>query len=362
MTLGFPRCELRGTATESSEWHSPSRGPKARYSAVVDLFDRLRGGGSARRAVPDLSVTFGRLTLPNPIMPASGTFGHGTELAAYVRLDELGAVVVKSLSAKPWRGNPPPRLVPLNEPGSMINSVGLPNPGVTAWGSTDLPALLGLNARVVASIWGHTREEFLDAAKLLAELQGPVAWEVNFSCPNLDRSNELFAFNPALLRDLLRDIREIAGEERVLWAKLSPDVPDIVEVAEAAMQGSADAVTLANSVSGMKIDIEKRSPALGNKYGGVSGRVIHPLIVSLVYQVHAALPELPIVAAGGVFRGLDAIEFMMAGASAVQVGTANFADPRATSKVLSQVEAWCRSRGCNVRDIIGTAEALDTVG
>lgn len=241
----------------------------------------------------------------------------------------------------------------------MLNSVGLPNPGVEVWSKTDLPALTKTGARVVASLWGHTRKDFLDAARQMSQLTEPVAWEVNLSCPNLDRSNELFAFNPTLMSELLSEIREISGPDRILWAKLSPDVPDIVEVAAAAAAGSADAVTIANSVAGMKINLKRRRPALGNLYGGVSGRGVHPLIVSLVYQVHRSFPKLPIVAAGGVSSGLDAVEFMLAGASAVQVGTANFLDPRATHQVLHQLRLWCRDNGCDASDLIGRADDLE---
>jgi dihydroorotate dehydrogenase (NAD+) catalytic subunit len=308
------------------------------------------------REQTDLSVNFGRLFLPNPIMPASGTFGHGAEFAAYGDLSQLGAVVVKSLSAHPWFGNPPPRLVPLRTPGSMINAVGLPNPGVVAWSESHLPALLRLKARVVASLWGHTRDEFIEAAEMMARVDGPVAWEINFSCPNLNRSNELFAHNPELLAELMREIRAVGGDRRPMWAKLSPDVPDIVTIAAAAAEGSADAVTIANSVAGMMIDVDRWVPALGNKYGGVSGPIIHPLIVALVYQVHQALPDLPIVAAGGVCSGLDAVEFLLAGASAVQVGTANFADPRATHRVLTELDEWCATHATRPRDLVGKVE------
>src|ERR1700728_3419136 len=207
-------------------------------------------------AEPDMSVEFGRLRLPNPIMPASGTYGYGDEFAAYGDPADLGAVVVKSLSAAPWSGNPPPRLIPLDEPGTMLNSVGLPNPGVQTWASEGLLRLLERGARVVASIWGHTRAEFLDAASLMSEVVGPIAWEVNLSCPNLDRSNEIFAADPGSTRSLMEEIRALCGSETVLWAKLSPDVPDIAEIAAAASEGSADAVTIANTFSGMAIDLE----------------------------------------------------------------------------------------------------------
>ncbi len=311
----------------------------------------------SRMTDPDLSVQVGRLSLANPIMPASGTFGQGAEFADYGDLSELGAIVVKSLSAHPWAGNAAPRVLPLDEPDSMINAVGLPNPGVLRWSASHLPALLRLGARVVASVWGHTAEEFIEAATLLAAVEGPIAWEINLSCPNLNRANELFAHNVVLLRQLLLELRSVAGPGRQMWAKLSPAVPDIVAIAAAAAEGSADAVTIANTIPGMLVDIERRQPALANGYGGVSGRIIHPVIVSLVYQVHMAIPSLPVVAAGGVFSGVDAIEFLMAGASAVQVGTANFADPRATHRVLNELREWCRLHETNPRDLIGAAQS-----
>lgn len=323
-------------------------------SRVRQRLGRLLAQGSSLDTAPDLTVTFGRLTLPNPIMPASGTYGYGTEFAAYGDPSLLGAVVVKSLSAAPWKGNAAPRLVPLRQAGSMLNAVGLPNPGVRAWAETHLPDLLRAGARVVASLWGHTREEFLACADALSQIEGPVAWEVNLSCPNLDRSNELFAHNALSTRSVMTEIRELAGADRVIWAKLSPSVPDIVEIAQAAAEGTADAVTIANSYPGLAIDPETGRYRLGNVVGGVSGAGVHEWIVRLVCQVHLCLPDLPVVAAGGASRGEDAAEFLVAGASAVQVGTANFYDPRATHKVLTELEAWCRKHRKSPQEMIGT--------
>jgi dihydroorotate dehydrogenase (NAD+) catalytic subunit len=291
----------------------------------------------------DLTARVGSVVLPNPVMTASGTAGHGAELAGYLDLSVLGAVVVKSLAAFPWEGNPPLRVH--ETAAGMINSVGLQGPGVEAWLAADLPALAATGARVVASIWGRSVAEYEAAARALADApDSVVAVEVNLSCPNTEAARDLFAHSESATHDA---IAATGGCGRPRWAKLSPNVTDIVPIAAAALAGGAEAVTLVNTVLGMAIDPETAGYRLGSgaRGGGLSGPAIHPIAVRAVHDVHAALPELPIVGVGGVVHGVDAAELILAGASAVQVGTATFADPRASARVLAELEAWAARTG-----------------
>jgi dihydroorotate dehydrogenase (NAD+) catalytic subunit len=299
-----------------------------------------------------MAVSVGTLRLPNPVMTASGTAGHGAELAPYVDLGGLGAVVVKSLHADPWPGNPPLRVHETTA--GMINSVGLQGPGVKAWLDADLGPLLATGARVVASIWGRSVDEYRRAAELLAEApSGVVAVEVNLSCPNTEAGRDLFAHSPSATAEVLA-ATGACGRPR--WAKLSPNAPNLVEVAGAAHEAGAEAVTLVNTVMGMAIDPETRRFRLGSgpAGGGVSGPAIHPIAVRAVFDVHRALPGVPVVGVGGIARGVDAAEMMLAGATAVQVGTATFADPRAPGRVLDELQAWARRQGvARLEDTIG---------
>lgn len=291
-----------------------------------------------RRQAVDQRVSVGAVELPNPVLCASGTVGYGTEMAGVMDLTAPGAVVVKSLSAEPWPGNPAPRVDAT--PAGMINSVGLQGPGVAAWAKEQLPALQAAGVRVVASIWGRTVEEYRRAAELLEpHRDGILALEVNLSCPNLEGGERLFARAPDSAA-AATEAAAAAGLPR--WVKLSLVAPDIVAVAAAAREAGAAAVTLINTVPGMVIDIDRRRPTLGAGAGGVSGPAIRPLAVRAVWDCHAALPDLPILAAGGVSRGTDAVEMLMAGASAVQVGTATFASPRAALRVCGELAEWCR--------------------
>jgi dihydroorotate dehydrogenase (NAD+) catalytic subunit len=298
----------------------------------------------------DLSVQVGSVRLPAPVLTASGTSGHGDELAAYVDLSRLGAVVVKSLSADPWPGNPPPRVH--QTAAGMINSVGLQGPGVAAWLARDLPPLVSLGTRVVASIWGRTVEDYRLAAEALAEApETVVAVEVNLSCPNLDGGAHLFAHDPSASAEVIRSTVAVG---RPRWAKLSPNTDRLAEVAGAVGEAGAEAVTLVNTLMGMVIDTETRRPVLGAGGGGLSGPAMHPVAVRAVHEVHTAHPQLPIVGVGGIATAVDAVEMMLAGASAVQVGTATFADPRSVMNVLDGLEAWCKRNGVEgVRDLTG---------
>ncbi|QGG95180.1 dihydroorotate dehydrogenase [Actinomarinicola tropica] len=303
----------------------------------------------------DLAVSVGSVRLPNPVMPASGTAGHGTELGAYVDLGGLGAVVVKSLAATPWPGNPPLRVH--QTPAGMINSVGLQGPGVERWLVDDLPGLLATGARVVASIWGRSVDEYRAAADLLAEAPpGVVAVEVNLSCPNVS-GHGIFAQSAP---DSAAVIAATAGCGRPRWAKLTPLVTDITEVAGAVLDAGAEALTVANTVPGLAIDVETRRSHLGGGMGGLSGPAIHPIAVRAVYECRAAHPDAAIVGVGGIARGVDAVEMLLAGADAVQVGTATFADPRACAVVLDELAAWCRAHDVpRVADLTGGAHDPD---
>lgn len=300
----------------------------------------------------DRSTTVGSLTLRAPVLTASGTAGHGAEFARYLDPASLGAVVVKSMKAGPWPGNPAPRVHPTAS--GMINSVGLQGQGVEHWLRHDLPPLLATGASVVASIWGGSVDEYRQAADALAEAPAEVvAVEVNVSCPNLEDRRRMFAHSASATAEVMKATASVG---RPRWAKLSPNAADLPEIAAAAAEAGAEAVVLANTLLAMVIDVETRRPVLGAGRGGLSGAAVHPVAVRAVYDVHDALPDLPIVGVGGVTSGQDVVEFLLAGASAVEVGTASFADPRAPRKILSQFEQWCDRHGVrSVAELIGGA-------
>ena len=300
----------------------------------------------------DMTCRLGSIQLLNPVMTASGTAGHGDELQAYFPLSSLGAVVAKSISPGPWPGNPAPRVH--QTPSGMLNSVGLQGPGVEAWIREDLPLLVTAGARVVVSIWGQRVADYAEAATMLAGVDGLTAIEVNVSCPNVEDRRRMFAHSPEATAEVLAAVHQ--ANPLPLWAKLSPNVADLAEVANAAIKAGAEAVTLINTVLGMTIDIDKRRPLLGAGGGGLSGAAIHPVAVRAVYDVRSALPDATIIGVGGVMSGADAIELLMAGANGIQVGTATFRDPRAPLRVLEEMESWCARRGVrSVSDLIGAA-------
>lgn len=292
---------------------------------------------------PDLSTSVGSVRLRSPILTASGTSGYGDELAGYGDLSQLGAVVVKSLAAFAWDGNASPR-VGASGP-HMLNSVGLAGPGVTAWRENHLPGLLARGATVIGSVWGRTVEEFAEAAQLFSGAD-IAALEVNASCPNLEDRSRIFAHSPAATAEVV-DAARAAGLP--LWVKLSPNTPDLVSVAAAAVDAGAEALVLVNTVLGMAVDIERRRPVLGNTVGGVSGPGILPVALRAVFECRAAFAATPIVGVGGVASGEDAVAMLMAGANAVEVGTASFADPRAPWRIQIDLESWLR--GHDVRDL-----------
>jgi len=302
----------------------------------------------------DPQVRVGSVELSCAVMTASGTSGHGTELGAYFDLSSIGAVVVKSMKVDPWAGNPAPRVHPVT--GGMINSVGLQGEGIAHWRRSELPALESAGATVVASIWGRNVAEYAAAARALGDLGADVvAVEVNLSCPNLDGGAHLFAHDPVAAAEVIA-ATESCGRPR--WAKLSANTDRVVDVAAAVAEAGAEAVTLVNTLMGMVIDVENSTPVLGSGAagGGLSGAAIHPVAVRTVFDVHAALPGLPIVGVGGIGDTRGAVEMMMAGADAVQIGTASFAEPRSVHMVRVGLEHWCGHRGiAAVRDLKGRA-------
>ncbi len=300
----------------------------------------------------DLSTFVGSVGLRAPVMTASGTAGHGAEFANYLEPAALGAVVVKSMKSESWAGNPAPRVHATAA--GMINSVGLQGKGVSHWLEHELPALIATGATVVASIWGSSVDDYARAASALADAPSEVvAVEVNVSCPNLEDRGSMFAHSRSATAEA---IGATAACNRPRWAKLSPNAADLPEIAEAAHGAGAEAVVLTNTLLGMVIDVDSRRPVLGAKKGGLSGAAIHPVAVRAVYDVHEALPAIPIVGVGGTSTGTDVVEFLLAGASAVEVGTATFADPRAPRRILAEFEKWCERHGVEaVTELIGGA-------
>ncbi len=297
--------------------------------------------GSADRRAVGLATRVGAVALPNPVMTASGTSGHGTELADYGSLRDLGAVVVKSLSVDPWPGNPAPRVHEVG-PG-MLNSVGLQGPGLDAWRARRTAGAGPVGPRVVVSIWGRTVEEYRRAADAVARAAASgdgaciVALEVNVSCPNVEDRSRMFAHSAEATGRVLA--ATACGLPR--WAKLSPNVPDVVEIASGAVEAGAEGLTLVNTLLGLALDTETGRPVLGAGGGGLSGAAVHPVAVRAVWECRSAFPDLPLVGVGGVFSGRDAVELLQAGADAVQVGTATFREPRAPWRVLRELEQWC---------------------
>lgn len=301
-------------------------------------------------AVGELPTRVGGVELRNPVMTASGTAGHGAELAPYLDLASLGAVVTKSISADPWPGNPAPRVHEATA--GMLNAVGLQGPGVATWLAEELPPLLATGATVVASIWGRSVDDYRRAADLLADAPAQVvAVEVNLSCPNVEDRSGMFAHSAEATEAAMA---VTAGCGRPRWAKLSPNAGDILPIVDAAVRGGAEAVTLVNTVMGMAIDPATRAYRLGNGGGGLSGPAIHPVAVRIVHDVAAARPGIAIVGVGGVTDAETAAELLVAGASAVQVGTATFADPRAPGHVARSLVDWCRQHEVDdVLELIG---------
>ena len=303
------------------------------------------------RPAVDLRVQLGPLELANPIVTASGTFGHGAEVARLCDPTRLGAVTAKSQAPFAWAGNPAPRLHP--SACGLVNAVGLQGNGIEHWIAHDLPALRALGARVIASIWGRSTEDFARAAELLVPVKAELmALEVNLSCPNLQHDDTIFAHDPRATNEVMRNVTQIATVP--VFAKLAPGVTELVHVAGAALQGGADGLTLVNTVRALLVDAELRRPVLGSAGGGLSGAAIKPIALRAVYEVTQAHRGVPVIGTGGVSSGVGAVEMLLAGATAVGVGTATFAEPRAALRILAELEDWCARHGVtHAAELIG---------
>ena len=297
-----------------------------------------------------MAVSIGGLRLKNPVMTASGTFGYGDEYAPYVDLNCLGAVVVKGLSLEPRAGNPPPRI--METPCGMLNAVGLQNIGVKAFIREKLPFLRDHDVAVVANIFGESVEEYAAVAELLGRAEGVHALEVNISCPNVKRGGVAFGTDPDMAAEVTRAVKAATGLPVIV--KLTPNVTDIAGIAAAVEAAGADAVSLINTLTGMSVDIERRVPHLRNVTGGLSGPAIRPVALRMVWQV-ARRVSIPVIGLGGIMTARDALEFLIAGARAVQVGTAHFVQPCACEEVLSGIEAYLERHGIeDINDVIGS--------
>ena len=289
------------------------------------------------------SVNLCGVELKNPVMTASGTFGSGAEYCEFVDLNKLGAVVTKGVANIPWAGNQTPRVAEVY--GGMLNAVGLQNPGIDVFCERDIPFLKQYDTKIIVNVCGKSTQDYLEVVERLAD--EPVDMlEINISCPNVKEGGIAFGQDPKLVETITSDIKKIAKQPVIM--KLSPNVTDITEMARAAEAGGADCLSLINTLTGMKIDINRRSFVLANKTGGMSGPAIHPIAVRMVYQVAQAV-KLPLIGMGGISTAEDAIEMILAGATAVSVGTANFVDPRATEKIVAGIEAYMRK--FDVKDI-----------
>lgn len=297
-------------------------------------------------AASRLQTTVGNLTFANPILTASGTYGSGKEYAPFVNLSRLGGVVTKSVTLYPTLGNPPPRVV--ETPAGMLNAIGLQNEGVEVFLKTLLPPLRKKAKRVIVNVAGKTVEEYVGVVERL-EGSGIDALEINISCPNVKEGGMAFGVSASAAAGLIRRLRPVTTLP--LWVKLSPNVTDIVAIARAVYEEGADALTVANTFLGMAIDIETRRPILGNITGGLSGPAIHPLTLRLVWEVAHRLP-CPIVAAGGGAGVREIVAFLLAGASAVEIGTMNFVEPAFCERLIEELEIWCSQRNTTVRELI----------
>ncbi len=284
-------------------------------------------------------------------MTASGTFGSGAEYSEFVDLNRLGAVVTKGVASVPWEGNPTPRVAEVY--GGMLNAVGLQNPGIDVFIERDIPFLKHYDTKIIVNVCGHTVEEYCEVVERLAD-QPVDMLEINISCPNVKEGGIAFGQDPAAVEAITREVKKRAAQPIIM--KLSPNVTDIGEMARAAEAGGADALSLINTLTGMKIDVRRKKFVLANKTGGLSGPAIHPIAVRMVYQAAQAV-KLPIIGMGGVMDAEDAIELMLAGATAVSVGTANFKNPTATTDIVNGIMEYMAAQSVNdIRDLIGAVE------
>ena len=296
-------------------------------------------------------VKIAGIELKNPVMTASGTFGSGAEYSEFVDLNELGAVVTKGVANVAWPGNPTPRIAEIHS--GMMNAIGLQNPGMEVFCERDLPYLQQFDTKVIVNVCGHAPEEYLAVVERLADEPADML-EINISCPNVNANFLAFGQDPKHVEELTAQIKKIAKQPVIM--KLTPNVTDIAEIARAAEAGGADAVSLINTLTGMKLDSNRRTFALANKTGGVSGPCVKPIAVRMVYQVAQAV-NIPIIGMGGIQNAEDALEFIMAGATAVSIGTANFTNPYATIETIRGIEAYMeRNKIEDIRELIGVVK------
>jgi len=294
------------------------------------------------------TINLAGVTLNNPVMTASGTFGSGKEYSEFVDLNRLGAVVTKGVAKVPWSGNPTPRIA--ETASGMMNAIGLQNPGIDVFCERDIPFLKQYDTKIIVNVCGKTTEDYCAVVERLAEEDVDML-EINISCPNVKEGGIAFGQNPKAVEEITKELKRYAKQPIIM--KLSPNVTDITETARAAEAGGADVLSLINTLTGMKIDIHKRAFALANKTGGVSGPAIRPIALRMVYQVANAV-NLPIIGMGGITNAQDALEFLLAGASAVSVGTANFYNPTATVEIAEGIEQYLKEYNFDkVTDIIG---------
>ena len=297
---------------------------------------------------PDLSVNIAGVELKYPVMTCSGTFGSGEEYSEFVDLNRLGAVVTKGIASEPWNGNPTPRVCEVT--GGMLNAIGLQGPGIDVFVKRDIPFLRQYDTKIIVNICGHTIEDYIDVTERLAD-QPVDMLEINISCPNVHEGGKAFGQDPAMVQKVTEAVKRVAKQPVIM--KLTPNVTDITEIARAAEAGGADALSLINTLTGMKIDIHRRSFVLANKTGGMSGPAIKPVAVRMVYQTSRAV-KVPVIGMGGIACADDAIEFLLAGASAVAVGTANFIDPYVTAEIVDGIRDYMLRYGVErVTDLVG---------
>lgn len=306
---------------------------------------------------PDLRTRLGQVELPNPILTASGCAGAGREISQFVDVSKIGAIVTKSVMLAPRAGRPTPRMA--ETASGMLNSIGLQGPGIDAFLQRDLPWLLSRGARAVVSIAGSTVDEYGELAGRLSDAAGVTAIEVNISCPNVEHRGLIFAHDPVTAGAVIEAVRARVRYEIPVFAKLSPDVTDIVAVARSCVSAGADGLSMINTLLGMAIDTETMRPVLAGTTGGLSGPAIRPVAVRCIWQVREALPDVPIIGMGGVVTGLDALELILAGASMVSVGTAIFHDPSACARILRELDEELARRGIErLSQVVGMAHEV----
>ncbi|CAB4338534.1 unannotated protein [freshwater metagenome] len=308
----------------------------------------------------DMSTTLANAWFPSPIFTASGCASSGKELSQFFALKDVGAIVTKSVMSKPRHGRPTPRMA--ETPSGMLNSIGLQGPGIDSFLANDVPWLLEQKARVVVSIAGETIEEYSTLARKLRSISGISAVEVNISCPNVENRGLVFACDPDASRRVIDGVRKTIGGELPIIVKLSPDVTNLPEIARGVVDAGADALALINTVLGMLINVDSMRPHLGGKTGGLSGPAIKPIAVRAIYQVHAALPNVPILGMGGVSSGRDAFELILAGASAVSIGTASFGNPNALINIQNELREILAAKGfATLKQAVGYAHREESV-